>query len=826
MRRGHTLIDTYKDEAPPSFQNNFTAGLKTEFTGLNFPPNACTETFDCVFEMQGDVTRRPGVDLELHYTTNTVDRTSKAINSYHWLNAGGDGETQVYVLQIGSTIYFYESSNATIASPLSTQLLMSTIDLSSFLAAGSSNDPSEIECQFSDGNGYLFIYHPYCDPVVCTFSGGSINGQAVDIKTRDFTGYPEPGVGVNFRSQTLTAEHNYNLQNQGWTKGALWSVSVPYLTNGPLFIEDISTHVILPITNYTFTIPSGLTIVNGTPVSISAPITFVGLDSQGDIVPVSNTFTGLATVVSYTGTSLVLSLDTVLEFTWPYGIFNTGPNPQSTGGTWNLSSSNQVDLIDTWFTAEGNYPSNADVWWTFKNSSNVFDPATTVFEVPVASSPAPSGHFIVDAFNQQQIVVSGISGLTQIGTSVRPKTGAWFQGRVWYAGVDASQAAAGDQNYYTWTESIYFSQIVTDSTQFGLCYQVDDPTDENLFNILPSDGGVINIQGAGSIYKLFPMQNGMLVFAANGIWFLTGSTGIGFAANDYTITKISAVRSISSTSFVDVQGLPIFWNEEGIYAVEPAQQGLGLTVNPLTVGTIRSFYNDIPYDSKRYARGSYDPVNYILQWVYRSTEESSVTDRYQFDSILNLNTFTKAFYPWTVSSGLISGVQSPYIHDVKYVTNPGGENAPEGMLKYVCSVSSGGSYNFSFAEFSDLTYVDWDYATETIGLGYDSYFVTGYQLDGQGIRKWQPTYILIHSRSPEPSAYTLQGIWNFATDPNSGAYSSIQVINVNKPYHGMVTRRHRIRGHGYVLQMKVSSVDSLPFDIMGWSQSSTMQAGV
>lgn len=825
MRRGHTLIDTYKDEAPPSFQNNFTAGLKTEFTGLNFPPNACTETYDCVFEMQGDVTRRPGVDLELNYSTMSVDRTNKAINSYRWLNAGGDGETQVYVLQIGSTLYFYESSEATISNPLSTQVLASTISLLGYVATGSSNDPSAVECQFSDGNGFLFVYHPYCDPISCTFSAGVITASKIQVQVRDFSGFPELGVPVNFRSNNLTNEHNYNLQNQGWTKGSLWSAvsndtnkfTVTPLSNG--FTFDINTG------SQTFTVASGITGINvGDAANLSVAVNYTEYVPGGHAnYPETATLTANGTVTSYSGTSLVINISTATNID---ATGSTYTFVSTDSAAWTIASSNQKDLIDTWFAAIANYPANSDVWWNYKDSTNVFNPATTVYEIPVASSPAPPGHFILNAFNQTRTAVSGISSLTDTLTNTRPRTGTWFQGRVWYAGVDASQVASGDQSYSTWTENIYFSQIVTDPSMFGLCYQTNDPTDESLFNLLPSDGGVVVIQGAGAIYKLFPMQNGMLVFAANGVWFITGSTGIGFAANDYTVTKISAVRSISSTSFVDVQGLPIFWNEEGIYAVEPAQQGLGLTVNPLTVGTIRSFYNDIPYDSKRYARGSYDPVNYILQWIYRSTEESSVTSRYQFDSILNLNTFTKAFYPWTISSGLINGVQSPYIHDVKYVTNPGGENAPEGMLKYVSSVSSMGSYAFSFSEFSDLTYVDWDYATETTGLSYDSYFITGYQLDGQGIRKWQPTYVLIHSRSPSPTAYTLQGIWNFATDPNSGAYSSRQTININKPYHGMVTRRHRIRGHGYVLQMKVSSVNNLPFDIMGWSQSSTMQAGV
>ena len=44
-----------------SIENNFTAGLKTEFTGLNFPENAATDCDNVIFDMPGDVTRRLGI---------------------------------------------------------------------------------------------------------------------------------------------------------------------------------------------------------------------------------------------------------------------------------------------------------------------------------------------------------------------------------------------------------------------------------------------------------------------------------------------------------------------------------------------------------------------------------------------------------------------------------------------------------------------------------------------------------------------------------------------------------------------------------------------
>lgn len=797
-----------------SVESNFTGGLKTEFTGLNFPENAATDTENCIYTITGDVIRRPGFDYEANFSQTTIDRTGCAIASYKWNNAGGTGSTQFVVEQIGVILYFYKSSAATIAAPLSTRVLAATVTISAFLPSGSSNDPKGVECQFSDGNGYLFVYHPYCDPFYCIYdpTADSVASFLIDVQIRDFAGIPETGVPVLFRPTALTNEHNYNLQNQGWTSAPSWTATSNNVT---YTVTSSPGAVFLSTGSHSFTVAAGLTISGGTQVSWSSSAVWPGQNTADGSFGVWNTNgSGAGVVTSYSGTTLVVNI------TSSSNNLATGVNVQSVQ-SWQVSISSGIvnNTISTFQSAVGSYPSNADIWFSFKNSSGVFSPSTTINNVNFSNAPAPQGHFLVDAFNIKRTAVSGVSGITDVTTLVRPRTGTWFQGRVWYTGADASQVATGDQPYSTWTENIYFSQIVTDSTQFGMCYQVNDPTDENLFGILPSDGGVITIQGAGSIYKLFPIQNGMLVFAGNGIWFITGSQGIGFTANDYTITKISQVQSISCTSFVNVQGLPIFWNEEGIYTVEPAQQGLGLTVNPITVGTILSFFANIPLQSKKYVRGDYHPLDYTVKWIYRSTNETSVTDRYQYDSVLNLNTYNKAFFPYSISG-------TPHIHSILYVSGPGGSTSPDPTFKYVTSVANAGSYKFTFSEEYNTDYLDW-HSYDNVGVDYVSYFVTGYKIHGQALRQWQPEYV--HIYSTVPSYYKIQGIWNYANSGNSGKYSSIQKITNDSTTYAnfnIVMRRHRIRGHGTVFQIKVLSVSGQPFDINGWAIMENINAGV
>jgi hypothetical protein len=403
-----------------------------------------------------------------------------------------------------------------------------------------------------------------------------------------------------------------------------------------------------------------------------------------------------------------------------------------------------------------------------------------------------------------------------VSTTKRPTNGCWFQGRVWYTGISAGQIASSDTSFYTWTENIYYSQIVTDPTDFGNCYQTNDPTSENLNSPLATDGGVIPIVGAGTIHKLFSIQNGLLIFANNGVWFLTGSQGIGFSANDYTITKISSVKILSNHSFVDVLGLPVFWNEDGIYQVSATQTG-SLAVEPMTVGTIETYYNNIPLASKKYARGSYDPIGYVIQWTYRSTQESSITDRYQMDTILAYNTYNKAFYPYNI----MVGDNTQYIHGVDYVSYPYiSTQTPEPGFKYHCSQFIGGAYQHGFSEEYDTNYVDWG------SVNYDSIFITGYKLRGQGLKKSQVSYINTFSRNVGYAAFYLQVAWDYAINSDSNKWSQPQFVELNESNTGVNVRRHKLRGRGRTLQLQFSSVDGQPFDIMGWAANELVNTGM
>jgi hypothetical protein len=715
-------------------QNSFVQGLITEATGLNFPENACTETWDCRFDYKGIVSRRFGFDYESSFELDTVVRSNSAITEYVWRAPNGDGTTTLVVVQVGSTIHFYAED---VDGPLSPGYKAFSVDLTTLDVAGNPG-VGTVPCQYATGKGLLFVTNAYCDPFYVTLSadGTSISTTAITIKQRDFDGltptatYPDFVTRPTSTRAALDDFDEYNLMNQGWSQTV-----------------------------------------------------------------------------------------------------------ELQGGT----SANNLDQWDTDLTT---MPSLADVWWLFKGTVGFDTGIVDKYGRP--NSRAPQGYYILNSFLQERDVVSGIAGLSNddvTSSYFRPVTCAFYAGRAFYAGV----------TYSGYNTKIYFSQIIENNAQVGYCYQANDPTSEENSDLLPSDGGVIVIPDVENIVKLFAMGPIMLVFATNGVWAISGSStdGLGFAANDYTIRKISSVGAVSGYSFVDVEGIPMFWNRYGIWSVKSDDIG-NLEVVSLTEKTIQSFFDEIPADNKGYAKGAYNSTEKIVQWVFNRTSGlSDVDDLHTYDAVLNLNMKTGAFYPWTIDTtvgvdvnGIVvtRGTEEEFVNaDVtnsalSNVTDSTGEQVTANVetssifantFRYFTTVlDSGTNFNGTWATEADTNYEDWESAGT--GVSYDSYLITGYRVHGEAIKKFQSNYIEVYSEFENNSSCFIQGIWDYATHTSTKRWSTAQqVYNVNASQNfAVVKRRLKIRGHGLTCQFKFYSEDNKPFNLIGWSTYETANATV
>src|SRR5690606_30719101 len=124
--------------------NTFIQGLITDHTALNFPENACTDCNNVIFEPTGRVIRRRGFKYEDDYDTVTVDRTNKVIRSFLWKEVTGLGAINIFVIQIGATLYFYLATSGAI----SAARIQQTVDLSDYEVMDSDETLGSYYCEF------------------------------------------------------------------------------------------------------------------------------------------------------------------------------------------------------------------------------------------------------------------------------------------------------------------------------------------------------------------------------------------------------------------------------------------------------------------------------------------------------------------------------------------------------------------------------------------------------------------------------------------------------------------------------------------------------
>lgn len=512
-----------------------------------------------------------------------------------------------------------------------------------------------------------------------------------------------------------------------------------------------------------------------------------------------------------------------------YNLFNQG---------WRL------DRQSEFRNKAGFYPSDYEVWWLYKRpdqyGNEVFLP-TDIFSWQAAlsnldrgNSPAPRGSVILSEFYQDRSAASQLGGIPVVTSGPnRPSTVAFHAGRVFFAGVQ----------HPDYNSKIYFSQIVESPEQFALAHQANDPTSQYSPDLLPSDGGVVAIPEIGSVIKLWSINNSLLVIATNGVWEITGSSGIGFTAIDYTVKKISSLTTVSSYSFVNVKGAPIWWGQDGIYSATSQGEVGGIQINNISEAKIKGFFFDIPETSRRYVKGAFDPKEQIVQWVYRDTLASTIKERFTFDRILNLDITSGAYYPWSIptSGAAIKGIfcsrgSGSALFDENVVDNSGVQvtdndgfnvtievsisvpNSAE--FKYTTVLNSSDTWLYS--ESDEGSRADWTTLQSPSGVPFESFFVTGYQIRGSALTKGQKNYIRFFNEGE--GQFYFYSRWDYRNSGDSGRWGSPQQVVFDDDLVDVQTRRRKVRGHGLVLQLAIHSIGTNDFNVIGWSSFDTSNA--
>ena len=265
---------------------------------------------------------------------------------------------------------------------------------------------------------------------------------------------------------------------------------------------------------------------------------------------------------------------------------NNRPTTLSDDHKYNLLNQGwEITAINTFYSSQGKYPSNADIQSLGKDADDVFDP-TLMIKQAFGNSPAPKGRNIINAFDrgisrQQQADVYVTSGFStnrddyELSAAIqyyisnlpsnfsplladkeesRISISAPYAGRIFYSGVE-SLITSPDKRSPDYTGFVFFTKLVSSVKDLGECYQEADPTSEHISDIIATDGGYIQIPDAANIFKLVPTDRSLLVIAENGVWEIVGDSNEGFSAVGYQVNKIGSIGAMSPSSIVDVEGI-------------------------------------------------------------------------------------------------------------------------------------------------------------------------------------------------------------------------------------------------------------------------------
>lgn len=213
----------------------FTRGMITEAGYLTYPEDASTDELNTIISRKGNRTRRRGIDYEAGYELENLGVTDNdAFVSHVWNSVNNDTNVSFLVVQMGRYLYFYDLNGT---GALSANRKSFFVDLAGARMAGTpveSIGPQEVS--LSSGFGLLFVAHPLMEPFTVEYAPDSdtINAVRVFIQIRDFEGVYD-GLSNDEEPLTLSPQHQYNLQNQGWIDPGTKGAPLPGTSSGGIY---------------------------------------------------------------------------------------------------------------------------------------------------------------------------------------------------------------------------------------------------------------------------------------------------------------------------------------------------------------------------------------------------------------------------------------------------------------------------------------------------------------------------------------------------------------------------------------------------------------
>lgn len=486
-------------------------------------------------------------------------------------------------------------------------------------------------------------------------------------------------------------------------------------------------------------------------------------------------------------------------------------------------------------------------WYAGKDASGAYDAAEWA-KIYSGTSLIGNGAFILDFFNKDRGTVSGLAISAEVETS-RFTSVETFGGRIFYGGLDSSENS----------NTILFSRLTETVSEIGECLQRNDPTSEDLSDLLDTDGGLIRVSNAVGIKRLYSIGSSLLIFAENGVWSINGVDGV-FRASEFSIKKVSEIGIASAQSFIAADGTPVWWSHQGIHTLSFDSVSGSASEDTISLTTIQTFWDAIPTDSKASVTATYDRINKRAYWSWPSSGETVTAKKNEF---LVLDITLKAFYPWIISDevaatdcivGMVfyTGVGAGDIEfnvidslGNEVVTSAGDDvistqlsNLSTGTSSpsIVLLIRDGATNKLTMGGFVNADFLDWGSAD------FSSYAIAGYEFFGDMTTKKNSPYITTYMRVTETgwsgneaigyvpvgeSSCKVSAFWDFKTTPSSTAQEmyrlkTIPIIDTAASAtfgypETVVTTRLKLRGRGRSVRLKFESTSGKDFVLLGYA---------
>lgn len=796
----------------PSF--TFNKGLNTDAPALVYPADFTLDEEN--FEILLDGTRRRRRGLESVNVITDSEPEDATVQTFKWRAVGGDPSVNWHVLRVGDTLYFYDD-----IPNLDDAVMSFVVNLGSFLVSDDyATDMATAQIDLSFGRGDAVLVGQYINPTLLHFNPEDfiIESTTIDIRERDFQGVDD-GLDNQTEPGELSDPALYNLLNQGWKYG---NISTYFASKAKYPAKNM-----LQWLAYRRATIAGYDPADGTrqfsPDKLEAELFQDAPAPRGHFI--QNPF----------NTSALIQVDDttqknyIADWEFPVGSLNL-PYYHSASVTQTLilvrfQYPHGLEVGETFklYTEvhgkRGTLTGDGDGGWSIGMYNNQGDPNYVVEEVPAPDHVRfylrtyddhagwrPHG----GAYYPKVVTYSTGATVDLAGTITdeRPTTSVFAFGRAWYAGIKEQRMLG----------NVYVSQVIEVEEQYGKCYQAADPTDENISDLLPTDGFVLRIPEAGLIHKLVFFFGSVLVFASNGIWQI-GAGSDGFVTTtSYVVRKLSDIGTVNAASIVNAEGTPLYWGQTGIFAiVQDANTGY-LVVQSVSQGKIDNLYSTIGMESRRTATSDFDGVAKRVVWVYYDFTEA-VHRAIIYDA--RYGAFTK----WSFSAP---------VYDIFTTTDvtPGWDSA----LRFIVLDSE--TLQYSICSTTSLDFTD-------MGASFDSYMVAGYDTAESPVRNKTAAYVTVFSkrtelvRSPgdaDLEVYNEGGLmmyarWDWADGTISGKWGTgQQIYRHNRLFmldqnqsegpldNGLpiVVTRNKVRGKGRALNLYFESETGKDAHLLGW----------